>query len=153
MPDHTWQPTELDPVKLNSINGWRASSGQSNIKKPIILDATSPCWSKAMNGFDLIFVVNLLHLISDSECAILIEESIRALNQGGMIAIYGPFRRKNGFASDADQTFHTHLQAQDYTVGYKHSDDIVALFEKSSLVNTTTFQMPANNLMFFGTKV
>jgi len=42
MPALTWQPTDLNPNHLKSIEAWRQQSGVANIAPPFALDATDP---------------------------------------------------------------------------------------------------------------
>lgn len=150
MPRHIWQPTELDPVKLDSIRAWRKAADLSNVNDPIVLDATVSGWSEKLNVFDCVLIVNFLHLICEDECETLVNEAAKALKNGGFISIYGPFLRNVGFASDADQCFDAKLKAQNSTIGYKNVDFVMNILRKAGFATLEVCPMPANNLMLLG---
>ena len=91
-------------------------------------------------------VVNLLHLISDGEMAVLLDESHRALAPGGLMAIYGPFLRDGRATSAGDAAFDADLRAQDEAVGFKDVAAVETVLRVLGL-DVETVAMPANNLM------
>jgi hypothetical protein len=95
----------------------------------------------------LIVLVNLLHLISGNEVAILLQELSTALAPGGISAIYGPFLRDGEATSEGDATFHASLRAQDPAIGYKDIIDVTGALAGHGLRIFETVKMPANNLM------
>ena len=90
-PDVLWQPTDVAPDRLASINAYREDSERDNILPAYVLNATQPGWSETNGPFDLIYLSNLLHLISKSSAKTLIYEASAALNPGGIALFYGPF--------------------------------------------------------------
>ena len=62
-----WQPTDVDPERLASIEAWRQAEGPVNLASPIELDATAPGWAEEHGPVEMILLVNLLHLISARE--------------------------------------------------------------------------------------
>ena len=151
-PNVIWQPSDLDPVKIKSIDSWAAKTDLNNLLNPITLDATTSGWAANHSSFDLIVVINLLHLISVSETQKLIDEASKALVSGGLIFIYGPFMRGNRFASDGDEQFHHSLSTQDPDIGYKSFESIQSLQTKAGLSIQTPQEMPANNLVLCAIK-
>ncbi|MEP2530126.1 DUF938 domain-containing protein [Shimia sp.] len=145
-PNLRWQPSEFDKARHPSITAYVAQAELTNVAPVVALDATTSSWGRQHHGQDLIFLANLLHLISHTEAETLVHEAAQALAPGGMLIIYGPFMRDNKLISDSDAAFHASLQAQDATIGYKCRSDVIvwgtdALLEVSDIVD-----MPANNL-------
>ncbi|TCP39897.1 DUF938 domain-containing protein [Rhodovulum marinum] len=145
-PQLAWQPSDIDPERRASIDAWASHSGLANIRPVIALDACTPGWATAHSGFDLIFASNILHLIGRAEAETLIREAAAALTPGGVLMIYGPFRRADGFASEGDAAFHASLTAQDPAIGYKSSDEVAEWMRTAGLAVEPPAEMPANNL-------
>lgn len=151
-PNVIWQPTEVAPDRLTSIDLYIRDSGLPNLRPARMLDATRPGWSGAFDGQDLILLSNLLHLISTDEVATLIQESARALAPTGQLMFYGPFMRDGQLTSDGDRRFHQDLVTADPRIGYKNDADIADMIRASGLDLSDRIEMPANNLSFIARK-
>ncbi len=141
-----WQPTEVEPERLASINAYAAA--QPNVAEAVYLDALKAGWHKDFAHQDLIVLINLLHLISWPESTNFVSEAALALQPGGRLMIYGPFKRGGTLTSDGDQRFHDALVGQDPEIGYKDDVDILRLFQENGLEILEIVEMPANNLAF-----
>jgi SAM-dependent methyltransferase len=151
-PGVIWQPTDVDPDRLESIAAWQATEGGKNVLPPIILDAGSTAWADDNSGQDFILLVNLLHLISTAEAQNVATETARALAPGGYAAIYGPFKRGEEFASDGDLKFHQSLSAQDAEIGYKSFEQVQTWQTEVGLQSLAPIEIPASNLMLIAHK-
>ncbi|OIQ45648.1 MAG: methyltransferase [Roseobacter sp. MedPE-SW] len=152
LPQYSWQPTEADPGRLQSIDAHVAEAGLNNVRPAISLDATSAGWGAAQASQDLIMLSNLLHLISAAEAQCLIREAAHALAIGGRLVIYGPFSRGGELTSPGDERFHASLQAHDPETGYKDDFDLLDWAEAAGLTPVKVIEMPANNLAFVFSK-
>ena len=65
IPNLTWQPSDVDDVRLNSIVSWSYEKQLPNLLPPIKLDVTDEGWSVLCPDQDFILMVNLLHLVSE----------------------------------------------------------------------------------------
>ena len=144
-PDVVWQPTDIEPLRLVSIDAWRAEKGVRNMRMAQFLDASTADW--VAGGFDLILTVNLLHLIPQGATRNVIRGVARSLAPGGRWALYGPFRCNGRFNSDGDRAFHDSLCAHDPAIGYKDIEWIEAEAREAGLRVLERVDMPANNLM------
>ncbi|NOR60917.1 MAG: DUF938 domain-containing protein [Rhodobacteraceae bacterium] len=142
-----WQPTDIEPARLESIAAWCGEAELMNVKPPVILDASLHGWADAFGGQNLIFLSNLLHLISEEEASNVITESAKALAPGGIFATYGPFLRGEDFASESDREFDESLRAETPEIGYKSFESIQRLQAKAGLAVLAPIAMPANNLL------
>jgi SAM-dependent methyltransferase len=143
-----WQPSDVDPARLRSIDARAAEAALDNIAPARLLDATQPGWSAAEEAPDLIVLVNLLHLISDREAATLVTEAAQALTPGGRLVVYGPFMRSGVLTSEGDRTFHASLVGHDPAIGYKDDLAVQAMATAAGLSLLDRVEMPANNLAF-----
>ena len=143
-PGLAWQPTDLDPERLASIEAWRQAEGPDNHLPPRALDAARAGCAAAEGPADMILLVNLLHLISDTEAEAVLTGIVQALGPGGTGFFYGPFLRDGDATSPGDAAFHASLRAQDPAIGYK---DLAWVIARLRPLSTTIVEMPANNLM------
>ncbi|MDQ2091970.1 DUF938 domain-containing protein [Marimonas arenosa] len=148
LPGLAWQPSDIDADRRASVDAWARSEGLSNVAPAIPLDATHPGWAASHGGQSLVFLSNLLHLISEPEARILISEAAQALAPGGILILYGPFLRDGETTSDGDTRFDTSLRAQDPEIGYKDDWDVIDWLHENFLELVQVVEMPANNLGF-----
>ena len=142
-PDLDFHPTDPDPQRRASIDAH--CRGLPNVAPAGNLDAGQPGWA-GETAAAMILVVNLLHLISDGEMSVLLDEATRALAPGGLLAIYGPFLRDGVTTSEGDADFDASLRAQDPSIGYKDAEVVQTVLRVLDL-QVETVEMPANNLM------
>lgn len=147
-PDLTFHPTDPDPDRRAAIDA--RCRGLMNVAPAGDLDACLPGWA-VPGAADAIVVVNLLHLISDAEMSILLDEAARALPLGGLFAVYGPFLRDGLATSDGDRRFDASLRAQDPAIGYKDVDVLRTVLDVLGF-EVAVLDRPANNLMIFARK-
>lgn len=145
-PHLTWQPTEHDPARRASIEAYRAAMGLANVLPVKALDACARGWAQSVTGHDALIVVNLLHLITDADMAVFLDEAAQSLAAGGMLAIYGPFLRDGETTSPGDAEFHAELTAGGDGLGYKDLSVVASVLEVLQL-RVTTHTMPANNVL------
>ena len=148
IPNLTWQPSDIDTVRLNSIASWSFEKQLPNLLPPIKLDVTDEGWSALCHNQDFILLVNLLHLVSESEAKVIIGGISQSLKKGGRCVIYGPFMREGFLTSDGDKFFHQSLIEADPDIGYKGDTWMLDLFQNHNLETVEIADMPANNLAF-----
>ncbi len=149
-PQLQWQPTDIEPARLASIDAWGA--GLSNLLPAKHLDASQQGWADRRPLQDLILFSNLLHLISDAEAETVLGEAAQALAPDGLFIVYGPFLRGANFASAADQRFHESLRAQDADIGYKSVQWVQNTLREAELQPAPPIDMPASNLLLVAKK-
>lgn len=142
-PDLWFHPSDPDPLRRVSIDAY--CRGLPNVARAGDIDACRPGWA-VERAAGAVIVANLLHLISDGELAVLLDESHRALAPGGLLAIYGPFLRDGIATSPGDAAFDADLRAQDPSVGFKDLDAVATVLRVLGLA-VETVAMPANNVM------
>ena len=145
MPGLDWQPSELDPDRIASIAAYMTEAGLTNVHLPVPLDACQPGWG-AEQANDLIFLVNLLHLIRVHEVRTLLHEAAQALRPGGVFMAYGPFMRGGQLTSEGDRQFHARLVSADPSIGYKDVSEMRVWLHEAGLSLAEIVEMPANNL-------
>lgn len=147
-PQISWQPSDVNPDHIRSIDAYATEAPTDAIRPAIHLNATEPGWADGVQDYDLILLVNLLHLISADEAATVIAEIGKALRPGGACVLYGPFMRGGELTSDGDRQFHADLIGADPAIGYKDDFDITDQIHASGMELARLVEMPANNLAF-----
>ncbi|MBM2575087.1 DUF938 domain-containing protein [Jannaschia sp. Os4] len=142
-PGLTFEPTEPDPLRRMTID--RRCAALPNVAAARDLDVSVAGWG-ARGPWDAVVVVNLLHLISDAEMAVLLDEAARGLARGGLFAVYGPFRRADAPMTEGDAAFDASLRSQDPAIGYKEAEVVESVLAALGL-RPERVEMPANNLM------
>ena len=144
----SWQPSDMDKLRIESIKSWMSENMNQNIKPPCYLDATKVGWSVKHPKQNFILVINLLHLISLNQTKILLSEAFKSLAPAGFLMIYGPFMRNGKLTSEGDINFHKNIREHDINLGYKNDIGLLKLFLKLGFVIVKIVEMPANNLGF-----
>ena len=152
LPNIIWQPSDVDPARLDSIAAWLAQTPLPNLRPACRLDATAAGWAKTHGAQDLILLVNLLHLITAAEAKTLIFEMATALAPGGIAILYEPFMRSGVLTNAADVTFHQHLTETNPELGYKKDSFVLGLLSTAGLSPLPPVVMPANNLTLMAQK-
>ncbi len=149
-PNLVWHPSDVDPERLTSITAWTIHSGATNIRAPSAYNAVAEAWSGT--PMEAVYLSNLIHLIPIEAAETLLAHLAGALAPGGILAIYGPFRRGTNYASDGDARFDAAIRAERPGAGYKDIGWVENLLAKKLLVRKDTITMPANNLMTIWTQ-
>ncbi len=144
-PRVTWQPTDIAPERLASIDAWRAGEGVGNVRPARHLDAAAPDWD--IGRFQLVLMSNLFHLISAAAAENVLRGAARALSEGGHLFIYGPFREGGAFRSQGDAEFHASITAAEPECGYKSVEWMQDAAGQAGLRPAGRHEMPANNLV------
>lgn len=153
LPGLDWQPSDVAPDRLASIDAYVAEAGLNNVAQAIALDATREDWSHAVPPQDLIVLANLIHLIPLAAAKTLIMQAGQALSHGGLLMLYGPFKRGGLLTSQGDVRFDAELRAADPQIGYKNDAWMLEMLAQAGLRVILTQDMPANNLAFIAERI
>ncbi|UWR21792.1 class I SAM-dependent methyltransferase [Sulfitobacter sp. S190] len=151
LPRLQWQPSDVAPDRIASINARAVEATGVDIAQARHLDATDPGWAAAIAPVDLVMVVNLLHLVSQDAATCVLGGMCDALSSGGVVICYGPFRRSGELISEGDAQFNQDLRRADPDIGYKDDEWVLETLAAKGL-RVETRAMPANNLAFIGRK-
>ena len=140
-----WQPTDPDPLAINSIEAWRADSGLANLREPVVLDASADTWP--VDRADAVININMAH-ISPWDAAIgLIDGAARLLPAGGPLILYGPWLVESVETAPSNLAFDADLKRRNSAWGLRMVEDFAREAEKRGLMLEDQFDMPANNRM------
>ena len=142
-PQLRWQPSDPDPSALRSIMAWIADSDAGNILPPIEIDACSD-WS--IDHADAIMCINMVHISPWAATLGLLSNASRILPIGGMLYLYGPYRRRDVPTTASNEEFDRSLKERNSDWGLRYVEDMVANASKVRLAFEQLVEMPANNL-------
>jgi SAM-dependent methyltransferase len=143
LPDRRWQPTDLDPDALASIEARAAEAGLPNLLPAVRLDAAAPAWPIA--AADAVVAINLIHIAPWSATLGLLAGAARLLAPGAPLVTYGPYRFDGGFTAPSNEAFDASLRARDPAWGVRDVADLAVAAAAVGLRHVETVAMPANN--------
>lgn len=143
-PALTWQPSDPDPLALESIAAW-GRDGPDNLKPPIALDAAEKEWP-AIRA-DAILNVNMVHIAPVDAGLGLLDGAGRLLAPGAPLILYGPWLEQGVEPAPSNLAFDRSLKERDPRWGLR----TVEWFADEAAVRGFDLlerrPMPANNLM------
>lgn len=147
-PQLEWQPTDLSPTAISSINAWRAEAVQNgyadNIAPPVLLDVEAD-WPP-LDPMSAMLCINMLHISPWSATQALFGGATRLLGAGNPLFIYGPFVRADVEMSDSNLAFDRSLKERDSAWGLRDVDDVASCAKQHGFSLSDMRMMPANNL-------
>lgn len=143
-PTLQWQPTDLDPAHLASIEAWAREAQLPNLLPPIRLDATSHPWP--VDQAAAVGAINLIHIAPWETCVGLLEGAAAVLPSGGSLFLYGPYRVAGVHTAPSNESFDASLRARNPLWGVRDLEAVDTEAGTHGLRLVETVQMPANNL-------
>lgn len=143
-PGLVWQPTDPSPEARESIAAWAEVEGLPNVRAPLALDAAVEDWPVA--HIDAAVCINMLHISPWAATQGLMKGAGKRLTPGGLLYIYGPFRRADTPTAPSNEAFDADLKGRDARWGLRMLEDVRAEAESNGLGFEGFVEMPANNL-------
>jgi SAM-dependent methyltransferase len=144
MPHIRWQPTEKDADGLTSIARWMAEAGLPNVNAPIHLDVHDETWPVA--GVAAVVCINMIHIAPPSATEALLRGAAGVLPPGGILFLYGPYRRDGRHTSPGNEAFDKSLKASNPQWGVRDLEHVADLAASAGFELQEICDMPANNL-------
>lgn len=139
-----WQPSDLDPACLGSIQAWCEYCGLDNVRAPLRLDTTTGHnWPKT--ELDALICINMVHISPWAATKGLMEKAGQLLRTGGVLYLYGPYRRGGLHTAPSNAAFERALQVQDARFGIRDIGDVEVEGALNGLHLEEVIEMPANN--------
>ncbi|MBD2256590.1 DUF938 domain-containing protein [Pseudanabaena sp. FACHB-2040] len=145
-----WLPSDPSPFARESIQAWIAHCPADNLLPPLNLDAADPTWPDSVQplvpDITAIVNVNMIHISAWQSCLGLMAGAGRILSPGGVLYLYGPFRRQGQPTAPSNEAFDQRLRSQNPDWGLRHLEDVAAAAIDQQLILKEVIAMPANNL-------
>jgi SAM-dependent methyltransferase len=144
IPALTWQPSDPSPQARASIQQLSGREGVTNVLPPLDLDAASDIWP--VESADAMIAINMVHISPWPATQGLLRGAGRILPAGGVLFLYGPYRREGHPLVQSNLDFDAYLRARDPAWGIRQLEDVAGTAEQSGLILNSVVEMPANNL-------
>ncbi|MGF6288912.1 DUF938 domain-containing protein [Paraburkholderia youngii] len=143
LPGLDWQPSDADEEARESIAAWTAHAGLANVRAPLALDVHQPDWG--VDALDAVVCINMIHISPWSAAQALIDGAERRLVDGGVLYLYGPYRRGGAHTAPSNEAFEQWLKSRNPEWGVRDMEAVVALGDAAGLTCERVVAMPANN--------
>lgn len=144
LPGLTFQPSDPEPEAVRSIAAWIQDSGATNIRSPLILDASATNWP--VNTADAVLCINMIHISPWSATEGLMRGAARVLKNGAPLYLYGPYRQTGIATAPSNEAFDDSLKSRNAEWGLRDLDTVAELARSVGFSAPQIIQMPANNL-------
>lgn len=148
----TWWPSDYSDAHLRSIAAHAADAKLPNLRPARRIDLSDLDWQwgeserAQPNGLAAIFCANVIHISPWSVAQGLFSGAARHLKPGGLLFLYGPFKRDGAHTAPSNAAFDEGLRQRDPEWGVRDMADVTALAGRNGLTLADTVAMPANNL-------
>ncbi|PCI64344.1 MAG: SAM-dependent methyltransferase [Kordiimonadales bacterium] len=142
-----WQPTDIDPSHLRSIDAWRADASSATLLPAQSFNVLSDDL-KVLNleaPLAAALAINLIHIAPWTVAEALFEKVGAGLTKGGILYLYGPYKRDGVHTSASNEQFEGWLKARDPANGVRDMKAVTALGTKAGFTEPDVIPMPANN--------
>jgi hypothetical protein len=144
LPALTFQPSDVDPESLASIEAWRRHSGLANVRPALALDVHAVPWLLPEPP-DAILCSNLIHIAPWSACLALLDGAAAALGPGAPLVLYGPYREHGVHTAPSNAAFDASLRERDPRWGVRDLGEVAAQARARGFALEEVVAMPANN--------
>ncbi|MGD1866641.1 MAG: DUF938 domain-containing protein [Phormidesmis sp.] len=148
----SWQPSEMNPLLIDSIQAWAAALPAPNLRKPITLDVNVSPWPVerqpehlAAPAVTAIVSVNMIHISPWESCLQLMAGAERVLPKGGVLYLYGPYKQKGEHTAPSNEAFDEMLKSRNPQWGIRDMETVCETAQQHSLELSQIVPMPANN--------
>jgi SAM-dependent methyltransferase len=142
LPGLVFQPSDPDAERRASIDAW--AEGAANIFPAIALDATAAVWP--VTAADVVLCCNMIHIAPWAAAVGLVSGAGRILGEGGVLFLYGPYRRDGRHTAPSNEAFDADLRRRNPAWGVRDLEAVAALAEAAGFAAPEIVEMPTNNL-------
>jgi SAM-dependent methyltransferase len=144
LPEVTWQPSDLDAAFRESIRLWIGWENLANVRPPIELDVGRFPWP--VTHADAVLCINMIHVARWAATEALLTGAKDVLTRGGVLFLYGPYRRFGRHTAASNEAFDAQLRTNDPAWGLRDLEAVVELAGRAGFELAGVVDMPANNL-------
>lgn len=144
-PELVFQPSDPDASARASIDAWIAATALPNVRPALALDATAETWPTS--HADAVICFNMIHIAPWEAAAGLIRGAARILPAGGLLFLYGPFKREGRHTAPSNEAFdRDFLKARNPAWGVRDLEKVADCAREAGFGSPQIEEMPANNL-------
>lgn len=145
LPVASWQPTDPDRASRASIDAWTHHLSADRVRATITLDVMRDRWP--VDHADMVVCINMIHIAAWAACLALLDGAASTLRAtGGLLYLYGPYRRAGAHTAPSNAAFDASLRARDPAWGIRDLETVVEEGAARGFALEDVVEMPANNL-------
>jgi cyclopropane fatty-acyl-phospholipid synthase-like methyltransferase len=144
LPSLCWLPSEPQAEGLRSIEARISEAALTNVAAPLKLDVTGT-WPEL--DVDALIVANMLHISPPETLPALMRGASGVMPRGGVLTIYGPFKRNGEHTASSNERFDASLRERDSRWGIRDLETVVDTAQTFAIELQQVVAMPANNLL------
>ena len=144
-PQLQWQPSDVHPDALSTIQARCAASELPNLRAPITLDAAATEWP--IGNADAVLSINMVHISPWASALGLLDGAAQCLPAGGPLILYGPWLEDGIETAQSNLAFDADLRRRNPQWGLRRVEDMAAEADARGFTLAETRAMPANNMM------
>jgi SAM-dependent methyltransferase len=143
-PSIVFQPSDPDAQARASIDTWAAASGLPNIRPALALDAAVDLWP--IDSADVVVCINMIHISPWASGVGLVRGAARVLPTGGLLFLYGPYKRGGRHTAPSNEAFDADLRRRNPDWGVRDLEAVADFAASAGFGAPVIGPMPANNL-------
>ena len=149
MPHCTWQPTDVDPARMDVLRARIADARCLNVRAPLCLDVHAVPWNLQMAAPPVaVLAINMIHIApwSATRAFFVGASHCMAAQTGSIALLYGPYQVDGAPMGESNAAFDLRLRAENPTYGVRDLREVSAIAAEYGFSDPDVVQMPANNL-------
>ena len=147
--DVVFQPSDPNLEARTSCAAWVAAANLPNLRMPVEIDVSTQDWWQVHAGsvppLAAILCINMIHIAPWSAAEGLMRGAGHLLPPGGLLILYGPYRRNGMHTAPSNEAFDWDLRARNPDWGVRDLETVTELAEANGLSLQHIEPMPANN--------
>lgn len=143
-PELTFQPSDPDAGARASVDDWVRTLGLGNVHPALEIDVTRTTWP--VERADAVLCCNMIHIAPWEAAVGLIAGAARLLPPGGLLFLYGPYRRDGRHTAPSNEAFDADLRRRNPAWGVRDLEAVIGLAGAQGFSAPDIVEMPANNL-------
>ncbi|HVZ99394.1 MAG TPA: DUF938 domain-containing protein [Caulobacterales bacterium] len=146
LPGLAWFPSDPDAAARASIAAWIAATQSANVRPPADIDVRQAAWGVEREApFDMVVSCNMVH-IAPWACTLgLMAGAARVTGPGGLLLLYGPFKRGGAHTAPSNEAFDASLRERNPEWGVRDMEAIIDAAAAQGFALREVVTMPANN--------
>ncbi len=143
-----WIPSDANPAAQASIVAWKNAQQLQNLDFPLPIDVTQASWQQqvAERNIKAIVNINMIHISPWLACLGLMEGAGQILPPGGILYLYGPYKRNGEHTAPSNDSFDRSLRDRNSLWGVRDLEAVTEAAAAQNLRLEQVVEMPANNL-------
>lgn len=147
LPGLEWQPSDPDPDARSSIVGWTAHCRAPNVRPPLDLDVSREVWS--VDQADAVICINMVHISPWPSTLHLLAGAARIVPAGGVLYLYGPFRRSDRETASSNEAFDAQLRRQNPEWGLRDLERVISEADRNASSTSRLRTCPPTTFLLF----